>query len=138
MSDKTTDFEYQIQILENHLDTFGHVNNATYLEIYEEARWDFITENGYGLAHIKSSKIGPVILNINISFKKEILNREKIIIKSQYKGMVNKLVMQISQQMIKENGDIASEILLDIGVMDLQKRKLIPPHAEWLHAVGVN
>ncbi len=31
--------EYHLLILEKHLDTFGHVNNASYLEILEEARW---------------------------------------------------------------------------------------------------
>ena len=41
--------DYQLVIREQHLDTFGHVNNAKYLEILEEARWDLITGNGYGL-----------------------------------------------------------------------------------------
>ena len=36
-------YEYEKTILEQHLDTFGHVNNAAYLVLYEEARWDFIT-----------------------------------------------------------------------------------------------
>ena len=40
-------FEYPLTIKEFHLDTFGHVNNATYLQIYEEARWEFINQNGY-------------------------------------------------------------------------------------------
>ena len=35
--------EYALVIREQHLDTFGHVNNAKYLEILEEARWDLIT-----------------------------------------------------------------------------------------------
>jgi len=29
-------YEYQKEILEQHLDTFGHVNNAVYLSLYEE------------------------------------------------------------------------------------------------------
>ena len=39
-------FTYEMLIKEKHLDTFGHVNNATYFELLEEARWDFITNNG--------------------------------------------------------------------------------------------
>lgn len=31
--------EYPVVIREHHLDTFGHVNNAAYLDILEEARW---------------------------------------------------------------------------------------------------
>ena len=33
-----TIYEYDKTILEQHLDTFGHVNNAVYLSLYEEAR----------------------------------------------------------------------------------------------------
>ena len=37
-------FEYELVIKECHLDSFGHVNNAIYVQLYEEARWDFITK----------------------------------------------------------------------------------------------
>ena len=48
-------FEYPLVILERHLDMLGHVNNATYLEIFEEARWDFIERRGHGLKNIMAS-----------------------------------------------------------------------------------
>ena len=60
--------KYEITIKEHHLDFYGHVNNATYLQLYEEARWQFITDNGYGFEKIKSSGLGPVILEIKIRF----------------------------------------------------------------------
>ena len=41
--DQKPDFIYHTQIKEKDLDTLGHVNNAKYLELFEEARWDFIT-----------------------------------------------------------------------------------------------
>ncbi len=55
-------FYYEVIIKEQHLDTFGHVNNAVYMQLFEEARWEFITENGYGLKEIQLLKKGPVIL----------------------------------------------------------------------------
>ena len=30
-------FYYRTQVRERHLDSFGHMNNACYLELYEEA-----------------------------------------------------------------------------------------------------
>jgi acyl-CoA thioester hydrolase len=44
---------YPLTIKETYLDTFGHVNNAMYLALLEEARWDLITTNGYGLKIIQ-------------------------------------------------------------------------------------
>ena len=60
-------FSYPMLITEKHLDTFGHVNNAVYLELYEEARWDMITKNGWGLDKVIKEKIGPIITSINMS-----------------------------------------------------------------------
>ena len=71
------EFVFETVVAGNHLDVFGHVNNANYLELYEEARWDFIEKNGFGLDRIMRDKIGPVILDINITFKAELLNRDK-------------------------------------------------------------
>ncbi len=51
-------FEQATVIREQHLDTFGHVNNARYLELFEQARWDFITDNGFGLEQVKASGTG--------------------------------------------------------------------------------
>ena len=71
---------YPILIKESDLDTFGHVNNATYLKLFEEARWDLITKNGYGIKTIRETKLGPTILEIKIRFLKELRLREKITI----------------------------------------------------------
>jgi acyl-CoA thioester hydrolase len=131
-------YEYQLTILEQHLDTFGHVNNAKYLELYEEARWDFITKNGLGLKEIMETKVGPVILDLNVTFKAELTNREKITIISQArKEMRNKFVLVLDQKMVKADGKIASTITLSIGLMDLKLRKLASPTKELMQALGV-
>lgn len=131
-------YEYNLTILEQHLDTFGHVNNAVYLTLYEEARWDFITKNGLGLKQIMESKIGPVLLDLNLTFKSELNNREKITIVSQARPeMRNKYVMVLDQKILKESGKVASTLTLSVGLMDLNLRKLISPTPEWLHALGL-
>ncbi len=126
---------YQVTIHEGHLDTFGHVNNAKYLELYEQARWDLITNNGYGLDQIKTLKIGPVVLELDLSFKREITNREVITIESEPQKIEHPLIMEIKQRMLKSDGSLASEICLKIGLMDLNKRKLIAPTPEWMKAI---
>ena len=128
-------FEYKFQVLEHHLDTFGHVNNASYLALYEEARWDFITKNGYGLDVTMKEKKGPVILDVHCRYKREIINREIITITSQAFEMRGK-IGKIKQEMIKENGEVASDATFTIGFMDFKERKLITPTDRWLKAVG--
>ncbi len=131
-------YEYDKTILEQHLDTFGHVNNAVYLSIYEEARWDFITKNGLGLSEILKSRVGPVLLDLQLTFKSELNNRDQIKIVSQARSeMRNKFVMILDQKILKENGKVASTLTLSVGLMDLNARKLISPTPEWLKALGI-
>lgn len=131
------EFSHHIIIKKEHLDVFGHVNNAEYLRLYEEARWKLIHQEGLDEKTVVAEQIGPVILNINVSFKKEILLDEKIEIKLTDTFIKNRYLYVIKQAMIKDNGDIASEIELLLGLMDLKKRKLIEPDSRWLGALGL-
>ena len=74
--------EYEVLIIERHLDTFGHVNNATYLDLFEAARWDWITGNGFGLERIRELGQGPTVLEVVLRFKREIKNRQRITIRT--------------------------------------------------------
>jgi thioesterase-3 len=128
-------FHYRLMIKEHHLDSFGHVNNATYLEILEEARWDFITERGFGLTRIHEMGIGPVILEWNIKFLKELRLRQSIIIKSQTQSYRKKIGV-MRQDIFTEQQEHCCTAQMTFGLFDLQKRKLITPSEAWFEAVG--
>lgn len=127
---------YEIVIKEHHLDTFGHVNNAIYLQLFEEARWEFITSRGYGLKEVMKFKKGPVILEANIKFMKELKLRETIRITFETVNSKGKII-QIKQRMLKSNGEVSSELLVTVGFFDLAERKLITPTEEWLKVLNV-
>lgn len=129
-------FEYQRQILEYHLDSYGHVNNAVYLQLYEEARWDFITANGYGHQQVMDFQVGPVILECQVKFRAELVNRQSIIIKSWCTLLPHPLLYKIHQEIWKEQKILASEAEFVGGLMDLKKRKLVRPTSQWLGAMG--
>ena len=127
---------YPITIRESHLDTFGHVNNATYLELFEEARWELITSKGYGMETIRSTGLGPVILDITIKFRKELRLRAEVIIETQTTAYGSK-IGKLRQQMVSSDGTVFCEADFTVGLFDLTSRKLVPPTPEWLTAVGL-
>lgn len=128
-------YYYPLVIKESYIDLFGHMNNATYLKLFEEARWDFITKNGYGLEKMRKEGLGPTILEINIRYFKEILLRDEIVIETQLISYENK-IGKIQQKMLK-NTDVCCVALFTIGLFSLKERKLILPPADWLRAIGV-
>lgn len=133
MSSKTHD--YPLMILERHLDTFGHVNNATYLQLLEEARWQWITEGGYGIDKIKQTRKGPTILECKLEFRRELINREPILIRSWVESYVGRVGV-VRQQILKNGGVLSCEAEFVMGLFDTEARKLIDPTDEWLACVG--
>lgn len=129
-------FEYEVLIRESHLDVFGHVNNANYLEIFEEARWDLITRNGFGLAEVMARRIGPTILEAHLVFKSELRNRQRVVVKSWLESYERKIGTMV-QRMVGERDQVHCEARFVFGLFDLAARKLVEPTAEWWRAVGV-
>ena len=131
----STIFSYPLIIKEMDLDTFGHVNNARYLTLFEDARWDLITKNGYGLKKIQETGFGPTLLEIKLTFLKELCLREAIVIETQIISYERK-IGKLSQKMIRD-GEVCCHAEFVMGLFNLVERKLVLPTAEWLRAIGI-
>jgi acyl-CoA thioester hydrolase len=125
-----------ITISESHLDSFGHLNNARYLELFEQARWDLITERGFGIEVIRRTGTGPTILEVTVKFLRELAPRETVVIRTELVSYERK-VGKIRQQMLKGDGTVACEAIFTFGLFDVERRKLIDPTPEWAFAVGI-
>ncbi|MCU0664422.1 MAG: acyl-CoA thioesterase [Myxococcota bacterium] len=66
-----------IRIRGYHLDMFGHVNNARFLEFLEEARWQLL-ESHAGLETIAAGTFVLAVVNININYRKPVLFNHEI------------------------------------------------------------
>jgi acyl-CoA thioester hydrolase len=129
--------EKTMVISEAHLDSYGHLNHARYLELFEQARWDLITERGFGVETIRKTNTGPVILEANLKFLRELNARETIVIRSEMVSHERK-VGKLAQQMLKsDGGGPACEALFTFGLFDLERRKLIEPTPAWAYAIGL-
>jgi acyl-CoA thioester hydrolase len=128
--------EYHLVILERHIDSFGHVNNAAYLEVLEEARWDLITRNGYGLDEVHRLGIGPIVLDAHLRFVRELRNRQAVTIRSwvdSYSGRIGTL----DQQVFDDASRLCCDAKFTIALFDLASRKVIRPTPEWARALGL-
>lgn len=124
--------KFPITIKEIHLDAYGHLNNAMYLTLLEDARWDFITSHGYGFEKVMETGYGPVILEISIRFLKELRLREEITIETSVLSYKKK-IGQMHQRMMRGD-EVCCTADITIGLFDLKNRKLVLPTPEWLKA----
>jgi acyl-CoA thioester hydrolase len=128
-------FSYPLLIRESHLDTFGHVNNATYLEIYEEARWEFATALGFGLEAVRATGIGMAVLEARVRFLRELRLRQRITVTTRLREVRGKIFV-LAQAMVDEEGLVASEADFTMARFDLAARRILPPSPEWLAGLG--
>ena len=131
-------FETEFLIRESLIDTFGHMNNARYLELFEEARWDIINGRGFSIAEIQKNGFGPVVLEVNLRFSKEVKLRQKIKIVSVVDTSLSTgKTMTMVQNMVNEKGEVCCTGRFLFGFFDLKARKLVSPSPEWSRAIGV-
>jgi len=121
---------YRKHILEQYLDAYGHVNNASYLTLFEEARWDLVESKGCGFEYIQKNQKGPIVLEAHLRFVKELKLRDWVTIETillHYDGKIGEL----EQKIIKAGGEIATYAHFKFGLFDLRTRKLIEPDENW-------
>jgi len=130
-------FIYDLIIKEHHLDCFGHMNNAAYLQVLEEARWEMTQESGFGIKQILEKKWGPTLLDVHLQFKREIRLRDEVRITTQVESYEGKVGVVVQEIIRKSTEEVLCVARFKVGLFDLTTRKLIPPNEEWLEIVGV-
>lgn len=135
--------EFPLLIVEAHLDTFGHVNNATYLQLFEQARWDWITRGGYGLERVQATRQGPVILDCTLQFRREVTNRQPVVIRTWIEKLGAK-VASLRQELALAAlghagnvGDVCCAATFTMAFFDLSSRRIIAPTPDWLATFGL-
>lgn len=113
-----------------HCDIYGHVNNAAYLVLFEEARWDFITAGGWGPDRVQAEQVGPVILDLRLRFKREIERDETITIETWATEAETRL-FTLQQRMRNAKGDECCLAEIVFCLFDLKARRMIPLTEAW-------
>lgn len=76
-------YEYPIEVRGYELDSFGHVNNAVYLNYYEQARWVIMKELGL-LEYFKQTEGFLVVIKAELKFVKELQLLEHAVVHTSY------------------------------------------------------
>tara|TARA_R110000796_G_scaffold251305_1_gene382370 strand:+ start:818 stop:1252 length:435 start_codon:yes stop_codon:yes gene_type:complete len=58
----------QLRVRGYHLDGYGHVNNARYLEFMEEGRWDYFDQHPAMIKELHQAGRAFVVVNLNINY----------------------------------------------------------------------
>lgn len=121
MSDVVT----RIKVRHYELDTLGHLNHAVYHQYGEVARLEwFEAVGGGGNGLGPNGGISPVLLESHIWFRRELVAGDEVDVTCDVSFGEGK-TFRMDTQIRKLDGTVAAEIECTLGVLDLQKRKLV-------------
>ena len=116
----------KIKVRVYHLDLYGHVNHARYLEMMEDARWQFV-EDMMKLEQWETMKIDFVVVNINLDFKHPALLHDVLSIESKIESIGNKsmIVNQVFTNKITGKTIANGNVTLVLWDKESQRARLI-------------
>jgi len=120
-----------------HLDVYGHVNNARYLEFLEEARWAMLEHMDLEALLVKG--ILFVVVNININYRRPAGLNSLLTVESTLKSVGTHSAVLSQVVKFKENGNIAADAEVTFVLLNSkthQPMKLEGDLAQLLSAIG--
>lgn len=115
----------EITVRGYHLDLYGHVNNARYLEFLEEARWQ-----SYGKAMenagLAEKGLAFVIVNININYRRPAMLNEVLNIVNTVQRFGGKSFTIRQHMFLKGTDTTVVEADVTVVLMDMKTGKATP------------
>ncbi|MCD6151627.1 MAG: acyl-CoA thioesterase [Deltaproteobacteria bacterium] len=117
----------EITVRSSHIDMFGHVNNARYIEFLEWDRVQMTADQGIDLLAMAAEGLGPAVVRMEINYRLEARMGDILIIDSQPIEIKNDKVGVIKQTITnKKSGKIICDAVVTFVIIDLRQRKSVP------------
>ena len=107
----------EIKVRGYHADFYGHVNNARYLEFFEEDRWA-VLESKIDLKKWAQQGITFLVVNINVNYRLAVPVGETLIVTTNLEKIGNRSVVLKQEILLKESRKIAADALITFVITD--------------------
>ncbi|MEM7037490.1 MAG: thioesterase family protein [Bacteroidota bacterium] len=115
----------QIKVRGYHLDLYGHVNNARYLEFLEEARWTHY-EGRVSKEEFESNRWAFVVVNININYRHPATVGDVIRIETGIKNAGKRSIVMQQRIFLNDTDTLVVEADVTYVIVDGNTNSAIP------------
>jgi len=109
-----------------HCDHMGHMNVMWYVGKFDEATWNLFALLGVTTAFLKDNRRGMAAVQQNITYKRELLAGETVIVRSAFLEVREKLARFVHEMRNGVTGEISAVCVLTGVHTDSQTRKSCP------------
>ncbi|SHO48567.1 acyl-CoA thioesterase [Desulfopila aestuarii] len=107
----------EIKVRGYHADFYGHVNNARYLEFFEEDRWASL-ESKIDLRKWAAQGLGFLVVNINVNYRKAVVVGETVVVATDFEKVNTKSAVLKQEILFKKTHEVAADALVTFVVID--------------------
>ena len=127
----------EIKVRGYHTDFYGHVNNARYLEFFEEDRWARL-ESRINLVKWAERGLGFLVVNINVNYRKAAVVGDRLLVSSKVAKVNTKSAVLQQEIVFKESGEVSADALITFVIIDKSGRAVVLEGdlLEELHVLG--
>ncbi|WIY03251.1 acyl-CoA thioesterase [Amycolatopsis mongoliensis] len=129
-------FRTRIKVRHYELDTLGHLNHAVYHSYGEVSRLELLEAAG-GLENFVKAKLASVLLETHVVFRRELRAGDEVDVTCDVKFGSGK-TFSMDSNIFKADGTLAAEITCTLGLMDLERRKLVADPRGKFEAAGAD
>lgn len=114
----------EIKVRGYHADFYGHVNNARYLEFFEEDRWAHL-ESTIDLRQWATEGLIFLVVNINVNYRKAVGVGETVLVSTEIEKIGSKSAVLLQKIVLKGTGEIAADAKITFVVADRSGRAVV-------------
>jgi thioesterase-3 len=107
----------EIRVRGYHADFYGHVNNARYLEFFEEDRWAQL-ESKIDLRKWAEKGLIFLVVNINVNYRRAVPVGEILNVTTRLDKIGNRSVVLKQEILVKESKAVAADALITFVITD--------------------
>jgi acyl-CoA thioester hydrolase len=127
----TPPFTVRVTVRAYELDTQGHLNSAVYHQYGDHARWECLRAAGISVDELIATGVGPVTLENTIRYHRELRAGDDVDITCTFHWGEGR-TFRMRQELRRADGTLAAEISSLGGLLDLERRRLVPdPGSRW-------
>lgn len=109
----------EITVRGYHVDAYGHVNNARWLELLEEARWRWL-EEAVDLREWDAQGRGIAVLNIDVTYRRPAVRHDVLALAAWMTRLGGKACVCRQQATSRETGEVLLDATITFVLFDLR------------------
>ncbi len=125
----------EIKIRGYHMDLFGHVNNARYLEFLEEARWAAF-EKTVDLHELALKGYAFTVVNININYRRPAVINDVVVIETEVTQWRRRSAILHQAVKLKGTETVIADADVTFVIFDTRKQKTAVLEGEVLEFIN--